>query len=182
MTKGCGGDKIAAVAPVAKVAEVVKAAPAKVANVLGNVNDAAMTALGNIKFATGSVGDQMMAFIKGGAKGDGRFRFNNLNFASGSHVIDGGSGLEVDNLSAILKAYTDVKVNVEGYTDSRGNADNNQALSQRRADAVRTRLINSGIPEGRITTKGFGAASPVADNETAEGRAQNRRIEVTISK
>jgi len=183
---GCGGvtDKVATTvaAPVEKVTEVVKEAPAAITNVFGKVNDAAMGALNSIKFAAGSAGEQMMGFIKGGASGEGRFRFNNLNFASGSAAIDGESGLEVDNLSAILKAYEDVKVNIEGYTDSRGNADSNLTLSQQRADAVRTRLIAAGIADTRITTKGFGAANPVADNETAEGRAENRRIEVVVMK
>ena len=183
---GCGAvtDKVATTvaAPVEKVTEVVKEAPAAITNVFGKVNNAAMGALNSIKFAAGSAGDQMMSFIKGGASGDGRFRFNNLNFASGSAVIDGESGLEVDNLSAILKAYEDVKVSIEGYTDSKGNPDSNVTLSQQRAEAVRTRLIAAGIADSRITTQGFGAANPVADNETAEGRAQNRRIEVVIVK
>ena len=151
-------------------------------NVLGSVNDAALKALDGIKFGAGSAGAQMMNFIKGGAKGEGKFRFNNLNFASGSATISGTSGGEVDNLAAILNAYTDVKVSVEGYTDSKGNADSNQALSQKRADAVKARLITKGIAANRISTKGFGAANPVATNDTAEGRAQNRRIEVVIVK
>ena len=176
---GCGGaaDKVASTvaAPVEAVKEVAT-------NTLGTVNEAAMGALKSISFAAGSVGDQMMSFIKGGAEGDGRFKFNNLNFASGSDVIDAASSVEVDNLAAILNAYTDVKVRIEGYTDSQGNADSNLSLSQRRADAVRTKLINAGIVDARIVAEGFGAANPVADNETAEGRAQNRRIEVVIVK
>ena len=153
-----------------------------VKNVLGSVNDAALKALDGIKFAAGSAGAQMMDFIKGGAKGEGKFHFNNLNFASGAATISGTSGSEVDNLAAILNAYTDVKVSVEGYTDSRGNSTSNQTLSQQRADAVKARLISKGIAEGRITTKGFGAANPVATNDTPEGRAENRRIEVVIMK
>ncbi len=179
----CSGapDRIASTVttPVEKVAEVVKE---KTENVLGAVNDTALNALNSITFAVGSVGDQMMNFIKGGAKGDSRFRFNNLNFASGSAVIDAASQVEVDNLAAILNAYTDVKVNIEGFTDSQGNPDSNQALSQRRADAVVQKLIDAGIANDRITSTGFGAANPVADNGTAEGRAQNRRIEVVIAK
>jgi len=160
----------------------VESATKAVTNVLGNVNDAALKALDGIKFAAGSAGGQMMDFIKGGAKGEGKFRFNNLNFASGSSTIAGTSGGEVDNLAAILKAYTDVKVSVEGYTDSKGNATSNQTLSQKRADAVKARLISKGIAADRISTKGFGAESPVATNDTAEGRAQNRRIEVRLVK
>jgi len=160
----------------------VESATKAVTNVLGNVNDAALKALDGIKFAAGSAGGQMMDFIKGGAKGEGKFRFNNLNFASGSSTIAGTSGGEVDNLAAILKAYTDVKVSVEGYTDSKGNATSNQTLSQKRADAVKARLISKGIAADRISTKGFGAESPVATNDTPEGRAQNRRIEVRLVK
>jgi len=73
-------------------------------------------------------------------------------------------------------------VSVEGYTDSKGNPDSNQTLSQQRADAVKARLISKGIVENRIVTKGFGAANPVATNDTPEGRAENRRIEVVIMK
>ncbi len=165
-----------------QITEVAKEPVKKVQNVLGKVNEAALTALDDISFAVGSAGSQMMDFIKGGAKGDGRFRFKNLNFASGSSVIDGASGLEVDNIAAIMKAYGDVKVKIEGYTDSRGNADSNLTLSQARADAVRDRLLATGIDAARMSTEGFGAANPIADNETAEGRAENRRIEVVLVK
>ncbi len=149
---------------------------------LGSIDQAAATALNKIKFAAGSVGSQMMDFVKGGAKGEGKFRFNNLNFASGSAQISGNSGLEVDNLAAILKAYKDVKIAVHGYTDNTGNAEANQKLSRQRADAVKNRLVQLGIQGKRISTQGFGDANPVADNGTAEGRAQNRRIEVVIQK
>ena len=183
---GCGGavDKVTTTvaAPIEAAKDVTEDATSAVTNVFGKVNDVALSALNSISFAAGSVGEQMMGFIKGGAEGDGRFRFNNLNFASGSDVIDAASQVEVDNLAAILNAYTDVKVNIEGYTDSQGNAESNQALSQRRAEAVRIKLLAAGINDARITSQGFGAENPIADNETKEGRAQNRRIEVVIIK
>ncbi len=180
--RGCGGSgaQIANAPIIKKPAEVATAAAT---NIFGKVNEAAMGLLGNIKFAAGSAGEQMMAFLKNDSNtGEGRFRFRNLNFASGSANISGESGLEVDNLSSILKAYEDIKVNIEGYTDSQGKAESNQLLSQRRAEAVRTRLIEAGISESRISTKGFGAENPVATNDTAEGRAENRRIEIVIVK
>jgi len=185
MTKGCGAaDKVAATVPkvapkMPKVEKVVEA----VKSPFGKMNEAAMGLLKDIKFTAGSAGQQMMNFLKSNkGGGEGRFRFTNLNFASGSATIAGESGLEVDNLSSILKAYEDIKVKVEGYTDSRGKAESNQALSQKRAEAVRARLVASGISESRISTEGFGAANPVASNDTAEGRAENRRIEVVIVK
>jgi len=162
--------------------DMAKGAVDKVTNAFGTVNQAALDALSGIKFAAGSAGSQMLAFIKGGGTGEGKFRFNNLNFASGSATIAGDSGAEVDNLAAILKAYSDLKVSIQGYTDSTGNAEKNTALSKQRADAVQQRLVAAGIAANRITTQGFGAANPVADNGTAEGRAKNRRIEVVLVK
>ena len=187
-TRGCSGVTNTAVAPkpLAKIEAATTgaatAATAAVSNVFGKVNEAAAAALNSISFAAGSAGEQMMSFIKGGANGDGRFRFNNLTFASGSANIDGTSGLEVDNMAAILNAYPDVKVRLEGYTDSQGDATANQVLSQNRAAAVMNRLVGLGIPAERITTQGYGAENPVADNDTPEGRAQNRRIEVVVVK
>ena len=181
--RGCSGD-VNVTAP--KVPEVIKDVAVKMPevpkNIFGKVNEAAMNLLGNIKFAAGSAGEQMMAFLKNHNSGEGRFTFRNLNFASGSAKIAGDSGLEIDNLSSILKAYEDIKVNIEGYTDSQGRAESNQILSQQRAESVRTRLIAAGISDARISTKGFGAANPVATNDAPEERAQNRRIEIVIVK
>ena len=162
--------------------DMAKGAVDKVVNAFGTVNQAALDALSGIKFAAGSAGSQMLAFIKGGGNGEGKFRFNNLNFASGSATIAGESGAEVDNLAAILKAYSDLKVSVEGYTDNTGSAEKNITLSKQRADAVQQRLVAAGIASDRITTQGFGAANPIADNGTPEGRAENRRIEVVLVK
>ena len=194
LMRGCGGvdtgveqrvpDHVRTTAA-APVKEVVKETAAVATSMFGKVNDAAMGLLSNIKFAAGSAGEQMMSFIKNDAdsgSGEGRFRFTNLNFASGSATIAGESGAEVDNLSSILKAYEDIVVKIEGYTDSQGRAESNQILSQKRAEAVRSRLIASGIPDARISTEGFGAANPVATNDTPEGRAENRRIEIVIVK
>ncbi len=187
--RGCSGveaTKTAVLAPIEAATTAAQSAATTattaVTNVFGKVNDAALGALNSIKFSAGSAGEQMMGFIKGGANGEGRFRFNNLTFASGSANIDGASGTEVDNMAAILNAYPDVKVKLEGFTDSQGDPTANQTLSQNRAEAVKTRLVGLGISGDRITTRGYGAANPVAGNDTAEGRAQNRRIEVVVVK
>jgi outer membrane protein OmpA-like peptidoglycan-associated protein len=164
------------------VGDVAKGAADMASSAFSNVNEAAKGALGKIKFAAGSAGSQMMDFIDGGFKGDGKVTFKNLTFATGSAAISGATVAEVDNLAAILKAYPDVKLSIDGYTDNTGNADANVTLSKARADAVKAQLVKQGIDGGRIVTSGKGSASPVASNDTAEGRAQNRRIEASVMK
>jgi outer membrane protein OmpA-like peptidoglycan-associated protein len=68
-----------------------------------------------------------------------------------------------------------------GYTDSVGNEDYNQGLSERRADSVRSYLLNQGVNSTRLAASGRGEADPVAGNDSASGRQQNRRVEVVIS-
>ena len=82
---------------------------------------------------------------------------------------------------ALTKQDKDSTMVVEGYTDSQGAAAMNQELSQKRADSVRTYLISRGIASDRITSKGLGPASPIADNASPEGRANNRRVEIIVT-
>lgn len=72
------------------------------------------------------------------------------------------------------------KITVIGHTDSKGRAEYNQGLSERRAKAVTNYLIENGVPSNLIQTYGRGESEPIADNATVEGRAQNRRVEVTV--
>ena len=145
------------------------------------VDEAAKSALDQVTFAANSAGSQMMDYINGGYKGSGKVIFNNLTFDTGSANISGASGEEINNLASILKAYPNVKIKVNGYTDNQGDAANNKNLSSARAMAVKARLIGQDIDGGRITTQGFGKENPIASNDTEEGRAKNRRIEVTIA-
>lgn len=81
---------------------------------------------------------------------------------------------------ALLSGDPKTQFVVEGHTDSRGKPEVNQTLSQNRADAVRDYLIEHGVPADRITAEGHGADNPVADNSTADGRANNRRVEIVV--
>lgn len=87
----------------------------------------------------------------------------------------------VARLAQFMKEYEDRRVRVEGYTDSTGEASYNQALSERRALAVQDALIAQGIERRRVEIRGFGEQYPVASNDTAAGRQQNRRVEIVIS-
>lgn len=88
----------------------------------------------------------------------------------------------LDQAAEALKEWGDVKVEVNGYTDSRGKDRYNLRLSQRRAEAVRNYLIGKGIAPERLIAKGFGESRPVADNKTEEGRFKNRRVELVEQK
>jgi outer membrane protein OmpA-like peptidoglycan-associated protein len=83
-------------------------------------------------------------------------------------------------LSTLLKDRPRSTIYIEGYTDSSGPESYNLDLSQRRADAVRDFLIDSGISPNRIVTRGYGEADPVAANDTIAGRRENRRVEVIV--
>ena len=83
--------------------------------------------------------------------------------------------------AGILEAYPGLKVQVEGYTDSTGSDELNQKLSENRALAVKDFLVSQGESQGSITSTGFGKNDPVADNGSASGRAQNRRVNLVVS-
>jgi len=149
------------------------------AALFSKVDAAAKKALDALTFTAGSAADQFNKFIDGGAKGEGVFKFKNLTFATGSAQIDAASALEVDHIAAILKAYPEVKVALEGHTDKTGNADTNMSLSKSRAESVKGRLIAAGIAPARLSAIGYGSTRPVSATSTND---ENRRIEVRIVK
>jgi len=106
-----------------------------------------------------------------------KFILRGINFETGSAALTPDSYAVLDQVVRSLMAYPEVKVEIKGYTDSVGDWDYNLDLSQRRADAVKNYLVNSGIAADRGVSKGYGEADPVASNKTAGGRAENRRIE-----
>jgi len=95
-------------------------------------------------------------------------------------TLKAGAASNVQKIAAILNQYPNYNISVEGHTDSQGSDAYNQSLSERRAAAVRAQLISGGVPEARITSKGFGESQPVASNDTPAGRQQNRRVEVIV--
>ena len=84
-------------------------------------------------------------------------------------------------LATMLKEKPDYHLNISGYTDNVGNAASNLLLSQDRAENVKDYLIKQGVDASRITAEGYGLEDPVADNNTAEGRAKNRRVEFLVT-
>jgi len=101
-----------------------------------------------------------------------------VNFASGSAKLTAGSLAILDKGVRTLRDNPGIEIEIRGYTDNTGKYESNVKLSQSRADAVKTYLIENGIDSARIKTKGFGPEDPIAPNDTKEGRAKNRRIEL----
>ncbi len=102
-------------------------------------------------------------------------------FDTNKAQLKAGGIRSLEKLAGFLKQYPQRNVKIEGYTDSTGSADYNLGLSDRRANAVRTSLLDMGINSDRITTRGYGQESPVAGNDTAMGRQLNRRVEIILS-
>ena len=100
---------------------------------------------------------------------------------SSSATLKPAGANTLTGVAMVLKEYPKTAVNVIGYTDSTGGHDLNMRLSQQRADSVASALITQGVDASRIRTQGLGPANPIASNSTAEGKAQNRRVEITLS-
>ncbi len=101
-----------------------------------------------------------------------------VHFASGQAEILPGSSAALDDVAAVLIADPTIRVEIQGHTDNRASAESNLALSQRRAEAVMGYLIEKGVDPAQLTAKGYGEASPIADNATEAGRLENRRVEL----
>ena len=114
--------------------------------------------------------------------GSEKFVLNNLHFVFDKDILVEKSKQILQDVTNVLKKHPNIKIRIEGHTDSIGAEDYNQYLSMMRANAVKEYLVEHGISKFRLTTKGFGESSPIADNNTEKGRALNRRIEFKVIK
>jgi outer membrane protein OmpA-like peptidoglycan-associated protein len=105
----------------------------------------------------------------------------NVTFRTDSSSINAGFYQVLDSVAIILKEYADTTVTVVGHTDSVGDATYNQGLSEQRAQSVAGYLSSQGVAGQRFSVMGYGEQSPVASNATRQGRAQNRRVEITLT-
>jgi OOP family OmpA-OmpF porin len=103
-------------------------------------------------------------------------------FDTNSATLKHSAHEELDTYAKFMKAQPNSKVKITGHTDSRGEASYNQLLSEKRADSVKTYLVNKGISTNRMIASGEGESNPTADNSTREGRAHNRRVDVELVK
>ncbi|GAB3640806.1 sodium-translocating pyrophosphatase [Spirosoma arcticum] len=110
------------------------------------------------------------------------FDFDRLTFETGSATLKPESQEQLKNIAEILKAYPAVNVKLGGYTDNTGSADANLKLSNDRAKSVQAELVQLGIANSRLDAEGYGQENAIASNDTEEGRAQNRRISIRVTK
>ena len=145
--------------------------PANFAFELVPMNGAKTNYVTNIRLAKGAVPlyDRMMS--------DGKFITYGITFDVGKATIKPESMGEINRIVTLMTENPDLKFSVEGHTDSTGNAASNQTLSEQRSQAIVAKLVELGIAQDRLTAVGKGQNSPIADNNTDEGRAKNRRVE-----
>ena len=102
-------------------------------------------------------------------------------FDTGKYTLKSNTQISLTKVATILELYPGLKVQVEGYTDATGAPAYNQTLSENRADTVMNFLVQGGVSQNNVTAQGYGATGFVAANNTAAGRAQNRRVEMVVS-
>ena len=106
------------------------------------------------------------------------FEIDDLHFATGSAEIQETSFAVLDRLATFILSEGGSSYEIAGHTDNEGSASSNLLLSQKRANAVRDYLITKGVSADQLIAKGYGETQPIASNDTAEGKAQNRRTEL----
>jgi len=121
-----------------------------------------------------------VAVDSSGCPQQGEITLVGVGFETNSDTLTAASRAVLDPVAANLKKYPELQIELQGHTDSVGADKYNLNLSQRRADAVRAYLLSQGVSASQIVARGYGEAQPVADNGTAEGRAQNRRVVMKV--
>ena len=109
---------------------------------------------------------------------EGTWIYKGVQFETNSAELKPSAIPVLNEIAAGLKAQPDLRVEIQGHTDSRGSKQLNERLSQRRAESVKKYLISKGVSADRLEAKGYGPGKPVASNNTAQGRAENRRVEL----
>jgi outer membrane protein OmpA-like peptidoglycan-associated protein len=137
-----------------------------------------------LKASSDSMESKLYAFINDASAKidkDKWFTMDGVTFDTGKATLKSESGAQMANITEILKAFPKVKIKIGGYTDNTGNAKSNHKLSADRASTIKAALVKAGIDKARLDAEGYGSNHPVATNDTAEGRQQNRRIDVRVT-
>ena len=161
------------------------AAPVAAANTAPKAIDIELE--GGVKLAgamEGGIEQKLVEFIKSdkAVSKDLWFSFDRLLFETGKSTLKPSSQEQLNNVVAILKQFPNVEIKLGGYTDNVGNPEANKKLSDDRAKNVMAEVVTKGIDAKRLAAEGYGEEHPVASNDTKEGQAQNRRIDIRVTK
>jgi outer membrane protein OmpA-like peptidoglycan-associated protein len=178
--RSCQKEAPQATAPAPEAAAPVEAAPAPEPAVAPEPTPAPAV---EIQGDANSAAAQLLKFLQDAndTSVPRNFVLDNLNFATGTANLDAGSQKTIDDVAKVLGAFPSAKIELQGHTDNRGDADKNKSLSDARANAVMSGLAALGVAADRMTAAGFGSDKPIDSNDTTEGRAKNRRTEVVIT-
>lgn len=136
-----------------------------------------------IEVPEGSLEDQIVKFIQDDNQKIDKnvwFNFDRLLFDTGKSTLKVASQEQIEKTVAVLKAFPKVKIKIGGYTDNVGDAASNMKLSSDRATVVMDAIVAGGIDKSRLEAEGYGDKNAVASNDTEEGKAQNRRIAISV--
>jgi outer membrane protein OmpA-like peptidoglycan-associated protein len=133
-----------------------------------------------LELQPGAVGLELARFLAGAEPAPRAFRFEAFGYGSAEDRLDGEGEAAVRAVASIMRAWPTVEARIIGHTDDQGEAAANAALSARRASMVEAAIEAAGIAADRIESEGRGEEEPIATNETAEGRAQNRRTIILV--
>ncbi|WWO95361.1 MAG: OmpA family protein [Candidatus Dasytiphilus stammeri] len=153
-----------------------------------NSNDSVLLPDGTrINIRDDSLEMKLLTFIKDPLKRSSStnykwFNLDQVFFDSGDKnpQIDAKNRQIINNIAAILKAYPNINLQIGGYTDSIGSLEQNQILSQARAEEMKKEFVKLNLPSERLVATGYGKTHPIASNDTVEGRAKNRRVSIRI--
>jgi outer membrane protein OmpA-like peptidoglycan-associated protein len=138
--------------------------------------------LPNSGFPAGSIEDRLSRYLASSGSGSMKVDLDRVEFQSGSSRLTPKSRAQIGDLAAVLRKYPNATVAIAGHTDNVGSEPANLALSQARAQSVAKALTNADVAADRIRAEGYGSQEPVADNSTAAGRSQNRRVTLEVSR
>jgi len=168
-------------APTLPPAPAATAAPAPTASLTKRI----LCSGREIEVAANGVEFKLIAFLDNAASvvgGNTWFSFDRIEFETDSSALKPSSRAQLRNIAEIMTCYPALELKIGGYTDNTGDAAHNLKLSQERADSTKAALVALGVAAPRLAAQGYGEQFPVAGNDTEEGRARNRRTDVSITK
>jgi len=136
----------------------------------------------SVTVPAGSMEDRLSKYLASSESGSTNIDLDQVEFVSGSARLTPQSQAQIDKFAVILRSYPNSTIVVAGHTDNRGNAAANDALSRARAEAVAKMMTDDGVKADHIRAEGYGSRNPVADNSTASGRQQNRRVTLVVTR